>query len=333
MELGRRKTLKSIATTPVIASSLIYGPSGVRGASRSELNEAPESKKLEVQATLVHFRDNIPEEESERIQRIKEISTSNCGMVESVLPEADIDAITTEMHIANQTIGVLKNIIGNINKAYDVDVSTKYLDSVTRLTKFVPFLSSAQNFLDVCCEVREKVEGSADFVAEMQRSEDMHSLIEKFYISLFLVLAELTLLPLTVGYRPAFVGTRYVANYGLVRIRHVVGLRGYSILLSLVHWALRGTIEGAVSYIVRKSTELVHEFGGKAVFDIEEVTESDLSDYEFLEEQESSWGGFDIFSNDESPLDTLRSKFSESQGLINSTDDEDDDSGGWLSGL
>lgn len=332
MELGRRKTLKSIATTPIIASSLIYGPSEARGATRSELNEVSEAKKIEVQATLVQFRDNIPKEESERIERIKEVSTSNCGMVESILPETDIDAITTETHIANQTIGVLKNIIENINKAYDVDVSTKYLDSVTRLTKFVPFLSSVQNFLDVCCDVRGKVRESADFVDRMQRTEDMHPLIEKFYISLFLVLAELTLLPLAVGYRPAFVGTRYVANYGLVRIRHVVGLRGYSILLSMVHWALRGTIEGAISYIVRKSTELVHEFGGEAVFNVEEVEESDLSDYEFLEEQESKWDGFDPF-DDEDPLDTLRNEFSENQGLIDSTDDEDDDSDGWFSGL
>lgn len=235
MDFGKRKTLRSIATTPILASALAYGPSEVQGATSSELNKAPESKQDELKATLVQFKDEMPDEERDRLRRIKQVSTSSCGTVESILPDVELDNIKTGTLIGDSVIGVLKNVIGNINKAYDVDLSTKYLDSVTRLTKFVPLLSSVQNFLDVCCDIQEKVKESSDFVSEMQEKATTHPLIEEFYTSLFLVLSELVLLPLAVGYRPAFMGTRYVANYGLVRIRHVVGMRVYSVLLSVVH--------------------------------------------------------------------------------------------------
>lgn len=331
MDFEKRKTLRVLGTAPVLTSGIAYSSSQAYGATRSKLNKAPESKQQEVKATLVQFKDEMPNEERERLRRIKEVSTSSCGTVESILPNVDLDSISTETLIGDSAIGVLKNIIGNINKAYDVDVSTKYLGSVARLTKFVPLLSSVQNFLSVCCDIREKVIESADFVTEIQRETTTHPLIEEFYISLLLLLTELALLPVAVGYRPAFMGTRYVANYGLVRVRHVVGLRIYSVLLSIVHWALRGTIGGAISYTVDKSSKLAKEFDDKEAFEVEEVKKSDLASYDFLEEQQSRWGG--LFGSNEDPWDTLRNEFSDTESLINSkANGDDDDRGGWFSG-
>lgn len=331
MDYEKRKTLRSLATTPIFASALAYGPTGVQGTTNSEPSEASEMKKQEVKATLVQFKEEMPDEEHERLQRIKEISISSCSTVESIFPDVNIDNIKTEALIGDSAIGALKNIIGNINKAYDVDVSTKYLNSVSRLTKFIPLLSSVQNFLRVCCEIREKVQESADFVTEMQEKTTTHPLIEEFYISLFLVLVELVLLPATVGYRPAFMGARYVANYGLVRVRHVVGMRIYSVLLSIVHWALRGTIGGAISYVVKKSSELASEYNDEEAFEVKEVQKSDLTDYDFLKEQKGWLGG--IFGNNEDPWKSLQKEISDHEGLINSTVSSDgDDDGGLFDG-
>lgn len=333
MDIEKRKTLKTVATTPLFASAITFDSSQARGAYRSELKKVSKSKQDEVKATLVQFKDEMPNEEAERIRSIKEVSTSSCGTAESVLPDVELDNIKTEALVGNSTIGVLENIIGNINKAFDVNISTKYLDSVSRLTKFVPFLSSVQTFLEVCCDIRQKVRESSDFVAEMQRKASTHPLIEEFYISLLLVLVELVLLPVTVGYRPAFMGTRYAANYGLVRVRHVVGMRIYSVLLSIVHWALRGTVGGAISYIVEKSSELAREYEDEEALEVEEVQKSDVTNYDFLKEQQSWLGGF-LGDNDD-PWKTLRSEFSETEGLINSTVNSDDgdngNGGGWFS--
>lgn len=89
--------------------------------------------------------------------------------------------------------------------------------------------------------------------------------MKEFYISVLLLLTELVFLWTGVGYRTAFKTTRQAANVGLVRLRGQVGLRAYSVLLSIVHWLVRGSFETTVSYIVEKTGEVAQDFSNKSI--------------------------------------------------------------------
>lgn len=322
MDINKRNTLKSIVTVPVLAFS--SGSSKAQEVAQAKPSEVSEIKQTEVEATLLQFMGKIPNKEEERLELVKETSKSVCDGVESISSKVNFDTVKTEALITDSTRGVLDNMIRNINTAYDVNISTTYLDEVGKLTKFVPVLSAGQNFLEACCKVREKISESPRFVSEMLERDEMHPAIENFYISMFLVLVELVLLPSSVGYRSSFMGTRYAANHGLVRVRKVVGLRLYSILLSIVHWALRGTIEGTISYIVSKSAELVQE-SEKYNFDFEAVDKANLGDYDFLEEdrkdQNDDW---DFLTGKDDSLDTLQRELADAQSIINSSENGND---------
>lgn len=151
--------------------------------------------------------------------------------------------------------------------------------------------------------------------------------VERFYISLLLIGVELALIPSSVGYRTSFVATRYTANYGLVRIRQILGLEIYAVVLSGVHWSFRGTIEGAISYIVRSTDELISTFNETAQVTVEEVSESDLEDYEFLEAaSEDDWDlSFWDDDEDDSFVADLEADLTDERGLIDGDGPKDED--------
>lgn len=59
--------------------------------------------------------------------------------------------------------------------------------------------------------------------------------------------------------KAAFGATRRAVNFGLVRLRGRVGLRAYSVLLSVVHWLVRASFGTTVSYIVEETGNVSQE--------------------------------------------------------------------------
>lgn len=274
MRSTRRKFTRALGLVSLSASLLGSRPvqtlSG--NSNNTEITEAPTSKRAEVEVHLSSVLKKIPKEESERIALVDDASTKSCETVSD--PSFDLDQVGPETTIADSTFGVLKNALTHINEVFETELPIKYLDEFSKLTKFVPLLSSLQNYIEVYCEIHTL--DSPKQIGE--------NLLEEYYIALGLIIVELVLLPSSVGYRTSFMGTRYVANAGLVRTRQIVGLRRYSVLLSVVHWGFRGSIEGAKTYIVERTAETVRELELEGLSRIEE---SDL-DYEFLEEEEDS---------------------------------------------
>lgn len=257
---------------------------------------------------LVHALESFPNQEKERIKTIKKNSKSVCGNLTEQIP--DLSSIKDDAIITNSVRGVLKNTIENINTAYGMEMPTKYFDEISRLTKYVPLLSSVLNYMEVCCTINSIVESG---------KEIRENLRENYYIALLLIVVELVLLPSNLGYRSAFMGTRYVANYGLVRIRHILGLRVYSLFLSIVHWAFRGTIEGVLSYIVSKTAQTIKEHDKF----VDEVDKSDL-DFDFLEEDKKDT--FDFIDTGEKKFNGLIEETEDIEEFFNQSDSEDD---GW----
>lgn len=278
MRSSRRKFTRALGLAPISVSLL--GSRSVQAQSKisedGEITEAPAVKQTEIEAYLSSVLRNIPEKESERLALVNNTSIESCSLVNA--PSLDLDEIGAETTITKNSMGALRNALTHINEVFEIELPVKYLDEFSRLTKFVPLLSSLQNYIGVCCKI--------DSLSGPGKIGD--DLVEDFYIALGLVIVELILLPSSIGYRTSFMGTRYVANAGLVRTRQIVGLRGYSVLLSVVHWGLRGTIEGTTAYIVERTAETVRDVELEGV---SKVKESDL-DYEFLEQEESFLGKF-----------------------------------------
>jgi len=271
MDKSRRQFLGAVGLLPV--STSLIGSRKVRAETTvptdDEISAAAAEQRIEVEARMGNMLRELPEEESERVDLVDEASTKSCERISDF--GVDVDEIETGTLIAESTLEVLEKALGHIDEVLGTSLPVEYLDEVSRLTKFVPLLSSLQNYSEVCCDIYE-----------VETREKIKEKMEEFYLAVALIIVELILLPSSVGYRTAFVGTRYTANVGLVRIRQIIGLRGYSVVLSTVHWAYRGTIEGVVAYIVGKTAETLEEVED---IDLPEIEESDL-EFDFLEEDD-----------------------------------------------
>lgn len=271
MRSTKRALLRSIGASPLVLALATRPTQANVPTETGESDDLSGQIRLEATVALADYIRSVPVDEEDRSKAIEEYAVSVSELTESILPGTDFDEFGDDAIVGDSTIGVIKNVVQNLNQTFGTDYSTKNLDQVSRIFKYVPLLSSLQNHLEVCRKIAEATDHA-----------DREEQTESFYISLLLVVVELILLPSSVGYRSAFMGTRYFANYGLVRVRHIVGLRAYSMLLSGVHWSLRGTIEGTIAYIVRKTAETIDDKELRALT-IDKLTGEDLN-FKFLED-------------------------------------------------
>lgn len=314
----RRQVLRMLAASPFAIATL--SQEGVANTSSGEfavVSDASTTEAIQVEAKLGELMGSIPTEESERTELVMQAAEKSCGGQKEVLNVVDLDMIVDETAVSKNALGLSKNVLSHAEDVFSTSLPIEYIDEVSNVARFVPFFSAFQNYLEICCEIQA-----------LEDSKKLPDKLEDVYMALFLVVAELVLLPSSVGYRSAFVGTRYVANFGLVRIRDLVGLRAYSVLLSGVHWGFRGTIEGTISYIIEKTAETV------AKVDLEGITEIDESDidYEFLDEAEEEEEGWldSLLSDDEEDRDDLIEGLREHEETDTPDEtDSNDEEGGW----
>lgn len=228
--------------------------------------------------TLVVFYQEIPDEPRERYAGVWESSRGIIDIAQSVLAQVPtIDEVADLEDFGEPIVGLLRNITANLAAAYDIHIESKYLDKAVRTAGYLPLLAQIWNVLQASTRISDIADSKQRFVQEALHTDAGKAAVKQFYIALLLLLTEILFLWSGIGYRTAFGATRRAANYGLVRIRGQVGLRAYSVLLSIVHWLVRGSFETTVSYIVEKTGEVSQEISISSI-DFSPISSEEVSE-------------------------------------------------------
>jgi hypothetical protein len=253
--VSRRAFLGGVGTT-------VGSFAGAGRATRAQTNEAlvngPAQEKII--GTFVTFYQEIPDEPRERFAGVWKLSREIINVANSVLGQVPtIDEVADLEDFSEPVMGLLRNVTENIAAVYDIHIETKYLDNAVRFTGYLPLLAQIWNLLQASLGVMDVAGTKQQFVQEVFRTDTGKTAVKRFYIAILLLFTELVFLWSGVGYRMAFGTTRRAANFGLIRLRGRVGLRAYSVLLSIVHWLVRGSFETTASYIIEKTGEVAQD--------------------------------------------------------------------------
>lgn len=256
----------------------------VQGAKRSI---PPGKLEKEVIGTFVTFYGAIPDKSQERFAGVWELSEQILNSANTILEQApNINQVADLEDFAEPIAGLLRNVSENLAAVYDVQIKTKYLDRAVRASGYLPLFAQIWNLLQASLGVQDTADIKTRFIQKAQHRETGKDAVNRFYIAMLLLFAELVFLWSGVGYRTAFGTTRRVANIGLVRLRSKLGLRAYSVLLSIVHWLVRGTFETTASYIIEKTGEVAQNISTTDYKDFSRLSEKQIS--EVLPKRESS---------------------------------------------
>lgn len=293
---------------------------------------------------FVTFYQLVPDTSHERYAGVWEASKEIIDSTESVISVLPaIKEIGDLEDFGEPIAGVLRNVIENLETAYDIQIDTKHVDKAVRFTGYLPLLAQIWNLIQSSLNVVNTADTKQQFIKRVRRTDGGEAAVERFYIAVLLLLTEIMFIWSGVTYRAAWKTTRGAANFGLVRLRGRVGFRAYSVLLSVVHWLIRGSLETTTSYIVEKTGEIAQEHSISSI-EFSVISEEDIS--EALPQQSSeSLFNFDfdllgdIFSDNnggskaESVIDSSRKKLIieryDGLGIIESKN-PDSASSGWL---
>ncbi|OVE83184.1 hypothetical protein [Natronolimnobius baerhuensis] len=255
------------------------------------------------------------------------------GLANELTDYEDIDVEQFEEGVGatNEQLRQTRKVVDVVNNDLNLGIPSNFVDSledvdeqVGKVDKYLPVVAACQNCLNDAKNYQEVTKnGTEDEIEEAQ--------IELF-ISILLLACEVCLLQSSTAYNLSFAGTRYAANHGLFRVQRHVGNKTYALLLSEVHWGIRGTLANIQTKIIDRSTTIarnVHsDLGWEAIHlgSLRDLRLSDLEDYDFLEEYVHSDSTEDSDDADETNTEN------DNNGLVDSIsdrfDDEDDD--GWL---
>lgn len=242
----------------IAIGSLAGAGRSTRGQANEALVDGQAQKKII--GTVVTFYQEIPEEPRERYAGVWTWSKRNIKTAESVLAQLPtLDEVADLEDFGEPIVGLLRNITENLAAVYDIRIETKYLDKAVRLAGHLPLLAQIWNLLQASHDVLDIAGTKQQFVQKALNTDTGEAAVKHFYIAVLLLFTELVFLWSGIGYRTAFGTTRRVANVGLVRLREQVGLRAYSVLLSIVHWLVRGSFETTASYIIEKTGEIAQD--------------------------------------------------------------------------
>ncbi|MXV62087.1 hypothetical protein GS429_08435 [Natronorubrum sp. JWXQ-INN-674] len=202
--------------------------------------------------------------------------------------EFNLEKLEEEIDDGHRQTYRLQHLAQLLNQELGTSLPTSYIDDINvttgKLNSHLPIIASGQNL----------IEAGNEYQIAREEGVDTQEAEEELMISVLLFCCELYLLQSTTVYQLSFSGTRYVANTGLVRFRGVLGLRGYALILSEVHWAIRGTIVGVIDTIIRRtksilrdnSRDLIEMLGRSGAGELTNLIEDqEQLDYDFLEEE------------------------------------------------
>lgn len=273
MDSTRRGVLEFLSVLPV--SGMLFSQ---QGRAEESLPSLTEEVDIDEEFYFKGFSDEFLDSDRNTHEIIADISDVIIEVVEIEslgIREEEYNPPSQEAHRQVSRAKHLARLLDE-NVEYNIPVSQiNEIENYSRpVAKYMPFVSSAFNFYEVCEQVHKLSKDASDEVIEEAD--------EQFLIAALVLVSEIALLQTSVMYKTAFVGTRYVANYGLIRLRSRVGLRSYALLLSEVHWAIRGQLELVKTYIIETTYETVVEFGKmglNSLLDILFSDDFDLSDW------------------------------------------------------
>jgi len=140
--------------------------------------------------------------------------------------------------VVDRLITRINYVIDIVNEEIGTDIPRiKENDAilfVKTLTKYAPAVNSYNKLHEVALK--------------LPSDDDVDYL--RFYVSLGLLLADVGIIEMKLGYKFAFKSTGEVANIlKLYKLRKVFGNRGYALLLSEIHWYFRGLFNETSEYL------------------------------------------------------------------------------------
>lgn len=273
MDSTRRGVLEFLSVLPV--SGMLFSQ---QGRAEESLPSLTEEADIDEEFYFKGFSDEFLDSERNTHEIIADISDVIIEVVEIESLEVREEEYNSPSQEAHRQVSRAKQLARLLDENLEYNIPVSQIDEIENysrpVAKYMPFVSSAFNFYEACEQVHELPKDASDEVIEEAD--------EQFLIAALVLVSEIALLQTSVMYKTAFVGTRYVANYGLIRLRSRVGLRGYALLLSEVHWAIRGQLELVKTYIIETTYETVVEFGKmglNSLLDILFRDDFDLSDW------------------------------------------------------
>ena len=271
------------------SSLLIYNGSNAVQAANSRDND-----NSSVEDQLLNDIDGSIEDIGDEFYRKKEADPEALESSVSRFDaegEFDLEEFKEGAWDADRQTYRLQHIADLLNKDFGAKIPTSYIDDISvstgKISSYLPLVAAGQNL----------IEAGKRYQRAKDKNENIREAEEELVISILLFVCELCLLQSTATYKLSFNGTRYVANMGLVRFRGILGMRGYALILSEVHWAIRGKLAGVQTAIIEKSATIVAEERSD-VLSVEYISRKDLMelrnldegslDYEFLDENASN---------------------------------------------
>lgn len=290
------KSRRTVVRMVGVGAASLAGAGSAVGVRGVDPTTDTESLKEQIIGTFVTFYRAAPDKPRERFAGVWELSQSITDSANTVLAQvSNIDQIANLEDFAEPITGLLRNITENLAAVYDIQIKTRYLNRAVQASGYLPLLAQIWNVLQASLDVQNTADTKSRFIQKAQHKDAGKEAVDRFYIAVLLLLAELVFLWSSIGYKAAFGTTRRVANIGLVRLRGQLGLRAYSVLLSIVHWLVRGTFETTASYILEKTGEVARDVSTTGYRDFSQLSKEEIS--KALPQQKSN-ALADIFPGD-----------------------------------
>ncbi|GGL67216.1 hypothetical protein [Halocalculus aciditolerans] len=245
--MQRREFLQS---TGILAASGYSLPDWLRQTNREKRIEHSEE-------VLDEFLNPVREADSV-IAAGKDAASDVCDIYGEIkeIDETAVTKIRTAQNPkelpteARHYLRQIEGLIDAFNSHFDIDLDASVLGGVDEVMKtaanLIPLVMSAKQVADSGCRMRRLPE---DSTAEQ-------AALENFLLNCGMLIVEVLMIQYSLGYRFSYWATRTVANNLLVRVRGLVGLKVYSILLREVHWTIREEVTDVLEYIIRTTRTL-----------------------------------------------------------------------------
>lgn len=185
------------------------------------------------------FYSDLPANDSERKAETVKAATTICAGGKPINPT--VFEASSEFERQSYRLEHGTNVIHeNFNRHVSPTKLQSAMDRAGGLSKYTPLVGSYNRMHNASCEV----------------SQDDEASLERFYIATASFGIEAALVQQQVFFKTSFIATRYTTNMlSLMKVRTVVGDKGYGLLLSEIHWAYRGGQQGATAYIISKTDD------------------------------------------------------------------------------
>ncbi|MBO8180194.1 MAG: hypothetical protein H0Z19_06890 [Archaeoglobus sp.] len=192
-------------------------------------NECKNPTNQSVLKLLIFHFDALMQEKSIS-QAHKDIANSLADEIKEIGPINE--AFFEDYNIFNRQTYRLNHVIRTLNQEFgtkipEIDTSEEHYRKIRNVLGYTTLIDSYNELYKSAGKLPSN------------RDEDYW----KFYMNFFLFMADFYFLEEKVAYKTAFVTTgKIAATLGLAKTQAVLGPKGYGLLLSEIHWMLRGEI-------------------------------------------------------------------------------------------